>query len=98
MILSFIYVDGDNSVDPEQLDIHSRSMFEKLENDLRAVCSPLVCPKHGTDAKATFILNVGKNQYNWDLRDFCCSDFVDTIRSSLLPTTFLNVAWKGRQL
>lgn len=80
-MVKLIFKDGDNYIDPN-VD-HLPPMFDRFKTVLNDALSSLPCINHGTNSYATLLVNVDREESNWEVVDSCCPEFCTVVESEM---------------
>jgi len=80
-MVKLIFKDGTNLVDPATGV--QPPFLERIKDLFDEALLPLKCPNHLTNSYATLMLNVEYNNSDWEIIDFCCTDFSHVIENEM---------------
>ncbi len=80
-MVKLIFKDGEKYVDPN-VGLQP-PMFERFRDVMNGALASLGCPNHGASSYATLMVNVDYDDSNWEIMDFCCTDFSRIVEAEM---------------
>ena len=80
-MVKLIFKDGKDYVDPNTG--LQPPMFARFRDVLNGALAPLGCPNHSTSSHATLLVNVDYDNSDWEIIDFCCTEFSKVVESEM---------------